>query len=170
MTKLYYETFKSPLGPMTIISTEEKVIRVDYGKVEYVKEKEKRWFTRFFPEAEILPGNKLTTEAKDQLKQYFASNKTTFSFPYELYGTPFQKSVWETVKKTVGYGEKCTYKDIGLRIDNVKAVRAIGGALNRNPLTIVVPCHRVVGIMDELVGYDGGVDKKAFLLSLEHLS
>jgi len=101
-----------------------------------------------------------------QLDEYFAGKRTTFSLPLAPTGTPFQRRVWK-VLETIPYGETWSYKDVATRAGNPKATRAVGMANNRNPIAIVVPCHRVIGADGRLVGYGGGLARKAWLLALE---
>lgn len=107
----------------------------------------------------------LLTETRNQLDKYFAGIIKEFDLPINLKGTKFQRRVWDALK-TVPYGETRTYKDIAQQIGNPKAARAIGLANNRNPISIIIPCHRIVG-QKGLVGYGGGLEAKRFLLELE---
>lgn len=109
---------------------------------------------------------KLTDLVYSQLGEYFAGMRTGFDFPYRLEGTPFQLAVWHELEK-IPYGATCSYKDIAKAIGNELAVRAVGGANNKNPIAIVVPCHRVIGANKKLVGYAAGVEIKQRLLELE---
>lgn len=104
--------------------------------------------------------------AAAQLAEYFAGTRTRFDLPLASVGTEFQRRVWAATS-AITFGETETYGEIARKIGAPNAARAVGGALNRNPLTIIVPCHRVVGSSGKLTGYDGGVDRKAFLLNLE---
>lgn len=104
--------------------------------------------------------------AAAQLAEYFAGTRTRFDLPLASVGTEFQRRVWAATS-TITFGETATYGEIARKIGAPNAARAVGGALNRNPICIVVPCHRVVGSSGKLTGYDGGVDRKAFLLNLE---
>lgn len=108
----------------------------------------------------------LLWEAARELEEYFAGKRHTFGFPIAAKGTPFQQKVWRALQ-TIPYGETRTYKQIAEQIGHPKAYRAVGMANNRNPLPIVVPCHRVVGSDGKLVGYAGGVDLKTKLLGIE---
>ena len=101
-----------------------------------------------------------------QLQEYFSGQRTEFDFPYELRGTQFQKRVWAALE-TIPYGQTCTYGDIARRVGSPNAVRAVGTANGKNPMWIVVPCHRVVGANGTLTGYAGGIDMKRRLLELE---
>ena len=104
--------------------------------------------------------------AAAQLREYFAGSRKTFTFPIELRGTPFQISVWKELAR-IPYGQTRTYGDIAHAIGNPKAVRAVGMACNRNPIWIVIPCHRVNGSNQKLTGYAGGLTMKDALLNLE---
>ena len=108
----------------------------------------------------------LIKEAYRQLTEYLKGERETFDLPLNPKGTDFQKRVWKALCD-IPYGETRSYKQIAEAIGNPKAVRAVGMANNRNPLLIVVPCHRVIGADGKLVGYAAGLDKKAFLLRLE---
>ena len=108
----------------------------------------------------------LIKEAYLQLTEYLKGERKTFDLPLNPHGTEFQKRVWKALCE-IPYGETRTYKQIAEAIGNPKAVRAVGMANNRNPLLVVVPCHRVINADGKLMGYAAGLDKKAFLLRLE---
>lgn len=101
-----------------------------------------------------------------QLQEYLSGKRKSFEFPYELHGTPFQKKVWNALCE-IPYGETRTYGEIAKAVGNPKACRAVGMANHNNPMTIVVPCHRVIGANGKLTGYGGGLDMKEYLLELE---
>lgn len=101
-----------------------------------------------------------------QLKEYFEGERKEFDLPVVLNGTTFQKAVWEALT-LIKYGETASYKDIAISVNNEKASRAVGMANNRNPVALIVPCHRVIGSDGSLVGYGGGIDKKIWLLEHE---
>jgi methylated-DNA-[protein]-cysteine S-methyltransferase len=127
-----------------------------------------------FPQAEKLDiddleikETALLKEASDQLEEFFRGERKEFSLPLNpISGTPFMRKVW-TALQEIPYGETRSYKDIAMAVGSPKACRAVGMANNRNPISIVVPCHRVIGSGGSLVGYGGGLDMKAFLLDLE---
>ena len=108
----------------------------------------------------------LIRKAHQQLTEYLKGGRKTFDLPLNPQGTEFQKRVWKALCD-IPYGETRSYKQIAEAIGHPKAMRAVGMANNRNPLLIVVPCHRVIGANGKLVGYAAGLDKKAFLLQLE---
>lgn len=101
-----------------------------------------------------------------QLDEYFAGERTDFDVPVELHGTPFQRRVWGALRD-IPYGETISYGALAQRIDNPAAVRAVGLANGRNPVSVIVPCHRVIGANGTLTGYGGGVERKRLLLDLE---
>lgn len=108
----------------------------------------------------------LIKEAYQQLSEYLKGERKEFDLPLNPKGTDFQKRVWRALCD-IPYGETRSYKQIAKAVGNSKAVRAVGMANNRNPITIVVPCHRVIGADGKLVGYGGGLEMKEFLLRLE---
>ncbi len=110
--------------------------------------------------------NDVTEEVYRQLIEYLDGKRKEFTFCYEMRGTEFQKKVWKALVD-IPYGETRTYKEVATAVGNDKASRAVGLANNKNPINIVVPCHRVVGANGKLVGYAGGLDMKEVLLNLE---
>lgn len=105
-------------------------------------------------------------ETQKQLDEYFRGKRQTFNLPLEFHGTDFQKQVWHALV-TIPFGETRSYKEIAEQIDHVKAVRAVGAANGKNPISIIVPCHRVVGANGKLVGFAGGLENKEILLQIE---
>ena len=110
--------------------------------------------------------NDITEEACSQLSAYFAKKRYQFDLPIDVKGTAFQTSVWKALQN-IPYGQTVSYLDIAKTIGNPKAVRAVGLANGKNPIAIVVPCHRVIGSNKTLTGYAGGLARKQFLLNLE---
>lgn len=109
----------------------------------------------------------IVSTCKEQLNKYFEGKLKIFTIPIKIEtGTKFQREVWKALQ-SIPYGETRSYKDIAIQIANPKAVRAVGGANNKNPIGIVIPCHRVIGSSGKLVGYAGGLDKKEMLLKIE---
>lgn len=102
----------------------------------------------------------------EQINEYLNKKRTIFDFKYELFGTPFQKKVWESISK-IPYGKTLSYKELAISIGNSNASRAVGKACGLNPVMIVVPCHRVIGSNKNLTGYAGGLDIKKKLLEKE---
>lgn len=108
----------------------------------------------------------LTYETSKQIKEFFDGKRKNFDIPLSVKGTEFQNKVWDELK-LIPYGETRTYKEIAIKINSPKACRAIGMANNKNPICIIIPCHRVVGSNNSLVGYASGVQIKKYLLDLE---
>lgn len=146
-----YLIYQSPIGAYLIGADDTNILAIDrIDEAETIIEKE----------------TPLLRVAKQQLTEYFAGQRTVFDLPIKTAGTAFQQQVWQALK-AIPYGETRSYKEIATAIDNPKAVRAVGGANNKNPISIVIPCHRVIGSSGQLVGYGGGLDAKFFLLALE---
>ncbi|HEX6535328.1 MAG TPA: methylated-DNA--[protein]-cysteine S-methyltransferase [Gemmatimonadaceae bacterium] len=112
------------------------------------------------------PAARVLRAAREQLGEYFAGRLTTFDLPLAPRGTPFQHRVWNALRE-IPYGRTVSYSAIALRIGAPDAVRAVGAANGRNPLSIIVPCHRVIGADGTLTGYGGGIDRKRWLLAHE---
>ena len=111
--------------------------------------------------------NPYINKCKEELEEYFSGLRKEFTIKYRYdIGTEFQKKVWEELK-TIKYGTTKSYKEIAEKVDNIKAVRMVGEANNRNPLPIIIPCHRVIGKKGKLVGYIGGIRAKEILLNIE---
>ena len=106
-------------------------------------------------------------EARRQLQEYFAGERREFSLSLEMAGTDFQRCVWQELR-AIPHGETISYGELARRIGNPRAVRAVGLANGRNPISIIVPCHRVIGADGSLTGYGGGLERKRFLLALEN--
>ncbi len=144
---------ESPLGRIVIAASESAITHL--------------YFTneRNFPGAEMRE-TALLNKAAVQLEQYFAGERHSFTLPLAPEGTAFQQKVWAALQE-IPYGQTRSYGQIALAVGNGKAARAVGGANNKNPISIIIPCHRVIGSDGKLVGYGGGLDKKASLLALE---
>ena len=148
----------SPLGPILLAATDRGLAGL--------------WFEgqRYHPDAgrwPMQPDHPVLTVARKQLDEYFAGRRTAFDLPLNLQGgTPFQRSVWQALLG-IPAGQRTSYAILSQRIGKPAAVRAVGAAVGRNPVSIVVPCHRVVGTDGSLTGYAGGLDRKTALLQLE---
>lgn len=117
-------------------------------------------------EAKADEKHPILQQAAQQLKEYFSGQRHTFDLPLRFSGTDFQQQVWQHLQ-TVPYGDTQSYQQVAGAIDNPKAVRAVGNANNKNPIVIVVPCHRVIGANGNMVGYGGGLPIKEWLLKHE---
>ena len=140
---------QSPVGALTVCSDGGAIIGIRFGNLGDDE-----------PDAVI-------SEAIRQLGEYFDGKRKSFELPLKPCGTPFQKSVWRALSD-IPYGETRAYGDIAKSVGNEKACRAVGMANNKNPIAIVIPCHRVIGADGSLTGYAAGTDIKKFLLELEN--
>ncbi|MDD6034509.1 MAG: methylated-DNA--[protein]-cysteine S-methyltransferase [Oscillospiraceae bacterium] len=150
---LLYEIMESPVGPLTLTASEAGLCRVDFGPRSGIS-------------AARQGSCSLLQQAKQQLEEYFAGQRRVFSVPLSLTGTDFQKKVWYALAD-IPYGETRSYGDLARAIGHPGACRAVGGANHRNPVSIILPCHRVIGSDKSLTGYGGGLAIKEFLLKLE---
>lgn len=161
----YYLTVETPLGPMTMAEDDLGIFMLSFGQADAHFFESVRKLTQF---SEGILGGSHTRCLAAQLQAYFEGRQSTFEVPLSLYGTPFQKSVWQAIA-TVPFGKLISYKDLSNHIGNPKAVRAVGGATGKNPIPIVIPCHRIVGKNGALTGFSapGGLNTKVKLLALE---
>lgn len=165
--KIFYDEMNSLVGDLLILTVNNTVVRIDYGTMESLTESLQKWAKRYFGEVQLIQNKESANHVKKELEEYFNGSRKKFTFDYKLYGTDYQKQVWTALLKDIPFGETKTYKDIAISINNPKSVRAVGGAVNKNPFSIVVPCHRVIGTNGKMIGYNGGLDKKELLLELE---
>lgn len=161
-----YTMMDSPIGPLFLASTDQGLCLIEFGAEESSLTGLHAWCRKHRIAAKVEKDDSKLSLTKQQLTEFFSGSRRSFTIPLDLYGTPFQKLVWQTLTE-IPYGEVRSYKDIALAIGSGKAVRAIGGANNRNPIPIIVPCHRVIGSNGSLVGYGGGISIKEHLLALE---
>lgn len=147
---LFSQSFSTPLGKMEICASDKGIRSV------------------FFREPELKENpNQHTRMAMTQLQEYFAGQRTEFTLALDAQGTSFQKSVWRELM-AIPYGHTCSYRDIASGLNKPTAMRAVGAANGKNPISIIVPCHRVIGATGKLTGYAGGLERKAKLLALEN--
>lgn len=149
---MYRDYFKSPIGILELEAEEQGITKID-----------------FCEKLKSITPHPLLIEAKSQLTEYFNGNLQHFDLKIIIRGTNFQKSVWGKLLD-IPFGQTCSYYDIAKRINNPKAVRAVGNANGKNPIAIIVPCHRVIGLDGRLTGYAGGLARKAWLLQHEAAS
>ncbi|CAN5484460.1 methylated-DNA--[protein]-cysteine S-methyltransferase [soil metagenome] len=151
---LHQTSYDSPLGPLRLVAEDSHLVGI------YLPDH------RRAPAPVDAGDSPVLAEAKRQLDAYFAGETETFDLPLRPKGTPFQARVWEELRR-IPHGETISYAELARRIGQPSAVRAVASANARNPLSIVVPCHRVIGTSGKLTGYAGGLDAKRFLLELE---
>jgi methylated-DNA-[protein]-cysteine S-methyltransferase len=171
-----WTTIDSPAGPVRIIAHDGAVTAVEFladppadaSPRSSMRTAAERSAGR--PVGDRVDDDPLLAEAARQLRAYFAGELTEFDLPLAPRGTPFQQKVWQELRE-IGYGQTASYGEIAARLGmNPGASRAVGAANGRNPIGIVIPCHRVVGAKGLLSGYAGGVERKQLLLRLEQSS
>lgn len=147
--KLYHGVYESPCGSLHLIATDTALTGL------------------YFESALDTEENEIIINTKKQLDEYFKGIRKVFDLPLAyLHGTDFQKKAWNALLR-IPYGETRSYQQMAQQIGHPKAVRALGGANHRNPISIIIPCHRVIGKNGSLTGYGGGMENKEFLLQLE---
>ena len=156
--QLVYMYMDSPVGALKLVAHDQALVAVMWDNEDHKR-------VRL---AELIEDRQhpMLLRVKKQLEEYFTGQRQQFDLPLDFQGTDFQQQVWQALL-TIPYGEKRSYKDIAVQIGNEKAVRAVGAANGRNPISIIAPGHRVIGSSGALVGFAGGLDKKQILLSLE---
>ena len=155
---LVYKIMKSPVGKLKLVAS-------DKGLVAILWENDSPRRVRL---SELVSSEQhpVLVEAERQLGEYFAGSRKTFSIALDMRGTPFQKNVWEALL-AIPFGETRSYGQLAKQLGNPHATRAVGAANGRNPVSIIVPCHRVIGSSGKHTGFAGGLETKAHLLSLE---
>ncbi|RZG44318.1 methylated-DNA--[protein]-cysteine S-methyltransferase [Acinetobacter wuhouensis] len=158
--KLSFMKMASPVGQLKLVATETALVAVLW-------ENENPNRVRL---AELIEDiqHPILLETQKQLNEYFAGQRQVFDLPLDFEGTEFQQKVWQALL-TIPFGETRSYKQIAEQVGNVKAVRAVGAANGKNPISIIAPCHRVVGANGKLVGFAGGLENKDILLKIEKL-
>lgn len=154
----YYKMMHSPVGELKLVATAQGLAAVLWDNDDPKR-------VRFRPQLED-PYHEMLLEAERQLREYFARQRQQFTLPLDFIGTAFQKAVWAALV-SIPFGETRSYAQIAQQIGHPTAVRAVGAANGRNPLSIIAPCHRVIGSNGKLTGFAGGLATKAFLLRLE---
>ena len=154
----YYDTYDSPHGRMLLVATGEGLSGVYFNRQKYFPAKDRQW--------QRAPNHAPLKQAKRELAEYFAGKRTRFEVALDPQGTPFQRSVWKAISR-VRFGKTITYGTLAAKAGRPGSARAAGAATGRNPISIVVPCHRIVGANGSLTGYAGGLDRKRALLALE---
>jgi methylated-DNA-[protein]-cysteine S-methyltransferase len=150
-----YTVIESPIGPLTAVATDGALSCLHMGGPADLRESLD----------EMSPAG--FDHLREELAQYFDRQRTEFTVATKAQGTPFQKRVWQRLTE-IPYGQTRTYGELARDLGDPKLVRAVGAANGRNPIGIIVPCHRVIGADGTLVGYAGGLSRKEFLLSLEN--
>ncbi len=153
----YYTEHPSPLGTLVLAASDRGLSGVYFEQHKYFSGPS-GW--------ERNDGHPHLREAMRQLNEYFAGERDTFDLALDIRGTPFQRAVWSALQ-ALPFGVTTSYREIAQRLANPKAIRAAGTAIGRNPVSIIVPCHRVLGTSGTLSGYAGGLERKQYLLAFE---
>lgn len=156
--KLAFMYMPSPVGRLKLVATDSALVAVIWDN-----ENPKR-----VRQAELVEqlDHPILLDAQQQLNEYFQGQRQTFELPLDFEGTEFQKKVWQALLN-IPFGETRSYRQIAEQVGSPKAVRAVGAANGQNPISIIAPCHRVIGSGGKLVGFAGGLDNKEILLKLE---
>ena len=156
--KLFYKEIESPVGKLKLVASAKALVAVLWEQERPNRVK--------LDISKLDPRHPILLETERQLMEYFAGRRTEFELPLEPCGTEFQVKVWRALRE-VPFGETRSYLDLARAVGSSKASRAVGVANGKNPLSIIVPCHRVVGSDGSLTGFAGGLETKAKLLALE---
>ena len=153
-----YKAMESPVGQLTLVGRGEKLAAILWENDKSTRVK--------LGELTLEPDSAVLLESERQLTEYFAGKRKHFEVELDFTGTDFQKRVWAALL-TIPFGETRSYGDIARQLGDIKAVRAVGAANGKNPISIIAPCHRVIGASGELTGFAGGLRAKELLLTLE---
>lgn len=155
---------ESPIGPLTLVANDNALLSLDWG------DSATKYRARFYSNTkETSHENPILLAAKKQLEEYFSGQRKIFDLPLAPTGTDFQKRAWKELLK-IPYGKTITYGEQARRLKQPQAARAVGGANGKNPIGIIIPCHRVIGASGDLTGFAGGVEMKKTLLAIEGIT
>ena len=163
--QLFSSIISSPIGNLFAIAKDGALILLDFYDSHELEAK-KRNIQKLFDSTLREWDNPILAQTRKELSEYFAGTRKVFSIPLEFYGTDFQEKSWQALRM-IPYGETRNYLEQATMIDHPKAVRAIGGANHRNPIVIIIPCHRVIGKNKSLTWYVWGIERKKWLLEHE---
>jgi methylated-DNA-[protein]-cysteine S-methyltransferase len=152
---MYQQSLMTPLGELAVRASESGITQIQFLVTTDIERS-----------GNAEHGNAITALAIEQLSEYFTGERHIFALPLAPQGTEFQHKIW-TALQTIEFGVSCSYGDIAKHIHQPTAARAVGMANSKNPIAIVIPCHRVIGKNGTLTGYAGGLDKKSWLLQHE---
>jgi methylated-DNA-[protein]-cysteine S-methyltransferase len=157
MKQIFYTRYASPLGELILAATDAGLAGIYFEEHRHFKGVQ-GW--------SVDPTHAILRQTAAQLDDYFAGRRCDFDLPLDLQGTPFQRSVWQALC-AIPFGQTTSYGEHARALGNPRALRAVGAAIGRNPVSIIVPCHRVLGATRTLTGYAGGLERKRALLALE---
>jgi methylated-DNA-[protein]-cysteine S-methyltransferase len=159
VTVAYFtKTMPSPAGELTLVASDKGLTAVLWDNEDPASLR--------LGELVVDPAHPILVQAERELADYFAGQRTSFGVPLDPAGTEFQKKVWAALL-TIPYGQTRTYADLARQVGNPKALRAVGAANGKNPISIITPCHRAIGSNGSLTGFSGGLETKRYLLALE---
>lgn len=156
----------SPVGALLLVADDTGLTGVHFEPHTGRDAPAPGWRRADEAEGAESPAARVLADARAQLDAYFAGTRTTFDLPLAPHGTPFQQRVWSALRE-LAYGETISYLELARRVGDPRAVRAVGGANGRNPIPVIVPCHRVIGADGSLTGFGGGIERKRWLLRHE---
>src|SRR5690348_2552613 len=156
MSTVWYDDLPTPIGRLRLVADEQGLREVWFETGRHRREPASSW----------VHSEQALAFARVQLEEYFAGTRQVFKLPLHPFGTPFQLAVWQELAR-IPYGATISYGELAQRIGQPQAMRAVGAANGRNPLPIVLPCHRVIGANGSLTGFGGGLPTKRFLLAME---
>lgn len=157
--------YNSPCGELVLASVGDELCLCDWNEMPCA-ERNKQRLVRLLNAEFTTASSPILEQTKQELDEYFAGKRKTFDIPLHPVGTDFQKQVWQALLE-IPYGETRTYKEIALRVNNLKGVRAVAQAIGANGMSIIIPCHRVIGTNHSLTGFAGGIEAKRLLLNIE---
>jgi methylated-DNA-[protein]-cysteine S-methyltransferase len=155
-----YSILNTPQGDLMLVANASELIGIYFNDCDHVPKALSGW--------KLDPQHPILRQAKEQLEDYFEGKRTSFSIPLHFAGTDFQQRVWREIAR-IPYGQTLTYSDLAHKAGNPQAIRAAGTNTGRNPLAIIIPCHRVLAKGGGLGGFAGGLDWKRYLLGLEKI-
>jgi methylated-DNA-[protein]-cysteine S-methyltransferase len=158
---LFYKEIESPVGKLKLVASSNALVAVLWKRERPNRVK--------LDTMTLAPQHPILLETERQLAEYFSGERIQFDLPLQPDGSEFQKKVWQALRE-IPFGQTRSYLDLAKALGSSKAARAVGAANGKNPLSIIVPCHRVVGADGSLTGFAGGVETKAALLALENRS
>jgi len=155
----YYSSIKSPINDLLLVADASALTGLYFVGCDHIPAASRHWA--------LNPKHPVLQQAAKQLREYFAGKRTEFSLPLHLAGTDFQQKIWREIAR-IPYGETVSYSDLAKRAGAPKAIRAVGTTTGRNPVSIMIPCHRVVRKNGGMGGFAGGLERKRHLLEFEN--
>ena len=165
MNSINIQYYNSPCGEIVLASMGDELCLCDWNEMPCA-ERNKHRLTKYMNAVFRVETSDVLEQTKKQLDEYFAGTRKAFDIPLHPVGTEFQQQVWNALLE-IPYGETRSYKDIALSIANLKGIRAVAQAIGANGISILIPCHRVIGSNHSLTGFAGGIEAKRILLEIE---